>query len=151
MFQQLVLFVQHRDPRYKLHQAKLAQAKAAAKNNKSKGPLPASTRSASPAMSAAEIEEAKKREQAKQRASAARYEEQDWQKVKEDDLSDEEEEVEEGDGSGVRIDDGAGGEAFECVACSKTFMSEASWENHERSKKHKQAVYRYVSVCGPDQ
>lgn len=47
-----------------------------------------------------------------------------------------------GDGTGVRIDDGQGGEIFECVACGKTFASEASWINHERSKKHKQAVWR---------
>lgn len=40
------------------------------------------------------------------------------------------------------MDDGAGGEIFECVACNKTFQSEASWGNHERSKKHKQAVFR---------
>lgn len=28
------------------------------------------------------------------------------------------------------------------MACGKTFASEASWVNHERSKKHKQAVWR---------
>jgi DnaJ family protein A protein 5 len=28
------------------------------------------------------------------------------------------------------------------VACNKVFQSEPSWTNHERSKKHKQAVYR---------
>lgn len=56
----------------------------------------------------------------------------------------EEEQPEEelGDGTGVRLDDGQGGEIFECVACGKTFASEASWINHERSKKHKQAVWR---------
>ena len=34
------------------------------------------------------------------------------------------------------------GEAIECVACGKTFLHEASWTNHERSKKHKQALWR---------
>lgn len=42
-------------------------------------------------------------------------------------------------------DDEAGedeeGEAlFDCVACDKIFQSAAAWDNHERSKKHKQAV-----------
>lgn len=75
--------------------------------------------------------------------AAANYQEQDWQKVKEpSDDEEEEEPEEEGDGTGIRLDDGAGGEIFECVACNKTFQSEASWSNHERSKKHKQAVWR---------
>lgn len=75
---------------------------------------------------------------------AAQFEEQDWQKIKEEPLSEEEidEYADEGDGTGLRMDDGAGGEIFECVACNKTFQSEASWANHERSKKHKQAVYK---------
>lgn len=62
--------------------------------------------------------------------AAAEYQEQDWQVVQ--DSSDESQPEPEA------------GEAFECVACNKTFQSEASWNNHERSKKHKQAVYRYV-------
>lgn len=33
-------------------------------------------------------------------------------------------------------------EEWECVACSKTFRSEAAWDSHERSKKHMQAVER---------
>lgn len=33
-------------------------------------------------------------------------------------------------------------EEWECVACSKTFRSEAAWDSHERSKKHLQAVER---------
>jgi hypothetical protein len=49
-----------------------------------------------------------------------------------------------GGGTAIRLEDGSGNEVFECVACSKTFMSEASWENHERSKKHRQAVWRCV-------
>lgn len=57
-------------------------------------------------------------------------------------MEEEEPEEELGDGTGVRLDDGQGGEIFECVACGKTFASEASWINHERSKKHKQAVWR---------
>lgn len=56
------------------------------------------------------------------------FEEQDWQKLKHS--SDEEEEEDDED------------QTFECVACGKEFASEASWSNHERSKKHKQAVFR---------
>ena len=33
-------------------------------------------------------------------------------------------------------------EEWECVACGKTFRSEAAWDSHERSKKHMQAVDR---------
>lgn len=89
-----------------------------------------------------DAEAAKRREEERRKAAEA-FQEQEWQKAKE--LSDEEEEdqyAEEGDGTGIRMDDGAGGEIFECVACNKTFQSEASWTNHERSKKHKQAVWK---------
>lgn len=57
------------------------------------------------------------------------FEEQDWQRLRHS--SDEEGSENEGEE-----------EALECVACAKTFLSEASWANHERSKKHKQAVHR---------
>lgn len=89
------------------------------------------------------IETEKQKEEARLQA-AADYEEQAWQRLHLDPLSDEseEEEEEDGDGTGVRVGDGQGGEVFECVACNKTFSSEASWGNHERSKKHKQAVWR---------
>ncbi|KAI9462149.1 hypothetical protein F5148DRAFT_982880 [Russula earlei] len=36
--------------------------------------------------------------------------------------------------------EGAGDEEWECVACNKTFRSEAAWNSHERSKKHLRAV-----------
>ncbi|OWZ26582.1 hypothetical protein C356_06913 [Cryptococcus neoformans c45] len=137
---QLVIFIQHRDPRYKAHQAKLAQERAASKSAKTSG---ASTPVGKPPVDA---EAAKRRHEERLRA-AAQYEEQDWQKFSSRNSDDEEAEEEEpeeelGDGTGVRLDDGQGGEVFECVACGKTFASEASWVNHERSKKHKQAVWR---------
>jgi len=31
-------------------------------------------------------------------------------------------------------------EEWECVACRKTFRSEAAWDSHERSKKHMKEV-----------
>jgi len=73
------------------------------------------------------IEAAKKRAEERMQA-AAQFQEQSWQKVIVDSDDTDIEEI--------------SGEALECVACGKTFQSEASWANHERSKKHKQAVYR---------
>ena len=116
----------------------------------------ASTKKASTAAPSAtppvkSVETEKQKEEARLRA-AEEYEEQEWQRLHLDPVSGEsedEEPEEEGDGTGVRLDDGQGGEIFECVACDKTFLSEASWENHERSKKHKQAVWRYVSKHVP--
>lgn len=121
--QQLVIFIQHRDPRYKAHQAKLAQERAASKSAKTSG---ASTPVGKPLVDA---EAAKRRHEERLRA-AAQYEEQDWQKFSSRNSDDEEAEEEEpeeelGDGTGVRLDDGQGGEIFECVACGKTFASEA--------------------------
>lgn len=83
------------------------------------------------------------KERARERA-AAEYEEQAWQRLHLEDSSAESssEEEEMGDGTAVRTETEEGNEIFECVACSKTFMSEASWDNHERSKKHRQAVWR---------
>ncbi|KAI0249867.1 DnaJ domain-containing protein [Lactifluus subvellereus] len=36
--------------------------------------------------------------------------------------------------------EGAEDEEWECIACNKTFRSEAAWNSHERSKKHLRAV-----------
>ena len=59
------------------------------------------------------------------------YVEQEWQRVDkrgtEDDL---EWAVAEGDNL----------EEWECVACAKTFRSEAAWDSHERSKKHMKEI-----------
>jgi DnaJ homolog subfamily A member 5 len=59
--------------------------------------------------------------------------EQDWQKIGDGNLgvADLEWVVAEGaDSSNV----------FECVACGKSFKSEAAWDSHERSKKHLKAI-----------
>ncbi|KAL7419810.1 hypothetical protein Q5752_005726 [Cryptotrichosporon argae] len=128
----LVSFIQHRDPRFKAYQA--AQAKK---------PKPASGQSTprtNPSLAKQRADAAAARE-----AQAAEYKEQAWQQLRPQEDSDDEDEAEqedEGDGTGLRLNDGAGGEVFECVACDKSFRSEASWVNHERSKKHKQAVWR---------
>ncbi|WWC87561.1 uncharacterized protein L201_002451 [Kwoniella dendrophila CBS 6074] len=143
---QLVLFIQHRDPRYKAHQAKLAKEKISARSNKINSGTATPTTGG---LSAVDAEAAKKAHEERMKL-ASEYEEQSWQKLdgrRSDDEDAEEEEdnmadQETGDGTGVRLDDGMGGEFFECVACSKTFASEASWSNHERSKKHKQSVWK---------
>ncbi|KAH9028531.1 DnaJ-domain-containing protein [Lactarius hengduanensis] len=57
---------------------------------------------------------------------------QDWQKVAE--LSDAAADLE-----WVRAE-GTEDEEWECIACNKTFRSEAAWNSHERSKKHLRTV-----------
>jgi DnaJ family protein A protein 5 len=58
---------------------------------------------------------------------AAVYIEQEWQKTSVSGVEDLEWALAEGN------DDP---EVFECVACGKSFKSEAAWNGHERSKKH---------------
>lgn len=65
------------------------------------------------------------------KANMADYEEQDWQKV--DDRTLAEEEMQAFDEWETEI---------ECVACGKTFKSEKQYSTHERSKKHIQTVKR---------
>ncbi|TFY74518.1 hypothetical protein EWM64_g9494, partial [Hericium alpestre] len=40
----------------------------------------------------------------------------------------------------ARVEGGSDQEEWECVACGKSFRSEAAWDSHERSKKHLKAV-----------
>ncbi|KAF8150557.1 DnaJ domain-containing protein [Crassisporium funariophilum] len=67
------------------------------------------------------------------KASDAAYLEQEWQRV---------------DTKGLHDDldwaaaEGEDLEEWECVACRKTFRSEAAWNSHERSKKHMKEVER---------
>ncbi|KAL1410160.1 hypothetical protein Q8F55_004165 [Vanrija albida] len=136
----LVEFVQHRDPRYKAYQAKLAQEK----KHKSHNPLASGASTPGFKAPPVDAEAARKREEERMRLAAAHVE-QDWQKFATKDPEDEEdvdEQAYEGDGTGIRMEDESGNEVFECVACNKNFQSEAQWANHERSKKHKQAVFK---------
>ncbi|KAI9451065.1 DnaJ-domain-containing protein [Lactarius psammicola] len=57
---------------------------------------------------------------------------QDWQKVTE--LSDAAADLEWARAEGTED------EVWECIACNKTFRSEAAWNSHERSKKHLRTV-----------
>jgi len=60
------------------------------------------------------------------------YIEQDWQRI---------EHKYEDDRAGER-DEAEGGEEWECIACGRTFRSEAAWGSHERSRKHLKEVER---------
>lgn len=106
------MFVRKRDPRYKLHLSRNSASTPSGSNP----PLESST------------EAARKREQAGQA-----YVEQDWQRLKAEDLD-----------RGAEWEEAEGGEEWECVACARTFRSEAAWESHERSRKHLKEVERCV-------
>ncbi|KAF8520267.1 DnaJ domain-containing protein [Hysterangium stoloniferum] len=72
------------------------------------------------------IEAARRREEAGQA-----YVEQSWQRIKVEDID-----------NSAEWEEAEGGEEWECVACSRTFRSEAAWESHERSRKHLKEVDR---------
>lgn len=61
------------------------------------------------------------------------YVEQDWQRGGMDHDADADLEWAAGEGNA---------EEWECVACGKTFRSEAAWDSHERSKKHMREIER---------
>lgn len=65
-----------------------------------------------------------------------KFVEQEWQKVK----------VAEDDNFTGQWDEAEGAEEWECVACGKSFRSEAAWSSHERSRKHLKEVERYRIV-----
>ncbi|EIW69175.1 hypothetical protein TREMEDRAFT_31392 [Tremella mesenterica DSM 1558] len=131
---QLAQFIQHRDPRYKVHQAHLKQQRSDRKVARSSKP---DKNPSGPPRHVAGMPSAR------QNSPDIEYLEQEWQRLVVSDSSDEEEEEQDLDGeAGVRVVDDVGGEAIECVACGKVFQSEASWLNHERSKRHKQTVWR---------
>ena len=105
------MFIRKRDPRYKSHLARQAQLNTPSPSKPTSGAAtPTQKRFASPPPSS--------------------YVEQDWQKVADAPANDIE---------WARAENG-GDEEWECVACGKTFRSEASWDSHERSKKHLKAV-----------
>jgi DnaJ family protein A protein 5 len=66
----------------------------------------------------------------------AKFVEQDWQKIK----------IADDDNFTGQWDDAEGAEEWECVACGKSFRSEAAWLSHERSRKHLKEVERYLTV-----
>ncbi len=60
------------------------------------------------------------------------YVEQEWQKAPRADTD--------ADLEWAAAENGDDSEEWECVACGKSFRSEAAWDSHERSKKHIQAI-----------
>ncbi|KAK7454544.1 hypothetical protein VKT23_011298 [Stygiomarasmius scandens] len=109
----LAKFIRKRDPRYKAHLAKQAESQ----NQPSGSSTPNYTQ--------------RKNEQ--DTAAKTKYIEQEWQKLDtragHDDLE-------------WAAAEGEDPEEWECVACGKTFRSEAAWDSHERSRKHMKEVER---------
>lgn len=154
----LVSFIQNRDPRFHAWQQQRARAAKAGS-----GSLPGSGASTPRGQTASARDKrvndlhaqlARQREEARLR-DAENFQAQSWQQV---DTSVLDELVDgpaaptkaakpaEAKGDGEEEDDeDAEPEGYECVACNKTFMTENAWDNHERSKKHKQAVFRWVA------
>ena len=112
--QALTTFIRKRDPRYKSHLVRQAQVGASASKNKS---TPRASGNTTP-----------------QRAAAGAYVEQAWQKSTRSKFD------EDADLEWAAAEADRDTEEWECVACGKTFRSEAAWDSHERSKKHMQAV-----------
>lgn len=108
------MFIRKRDPRYKSHLAQQARLNQT-KSNDSLAP------SGSKPLP--------RRAQAKNTP----YVEQEWQKVTKDHQHDDLE---------WAAAEGEDPEEWECVACGKSFKSEAAWDSHERSKKHMKEVER---------
>lgn len=109
----LTMFIRKRDPRYKAYLAQQQAVAAAKASAKSSGQ--STTRRAT--------------------APMVTFVEQAWQMPRRDDTQDADLEWAVAEGAEDE-------EEWECVACGKTFRSEAAWDSHERSKKHLQAVER---------
>ena len=86
----------------------------------------ASSTPSGPVHSESSTEAARRREQAGQS-----YVEQAWQRVNVDEIH-----------GSLDWEEAEGEEEWECVACARTFRSEAAWGSHERSKKHIKEVER---------
>lgn len=109
---QLATFIRKRDPRYKAHLA--AQTQANKILSQAKAPTSGS--------STPRLQPTKP------------YVEQAWQRAGGMD-HDADADLEWAGGEG-------NAEEWECVACGKTFRSEAAWDSHERSKKHMREIER---------
>lgn len=108
--QSLATFLRKRDPRYKAHLA----AQAAAASSTASTPKSARTPTTRPTPPSSQSE----------------FVAQDWQKAQK--ISD----AEDLEWAAAENEQ----EEWECVACGKTFRSEAAWDSHERSRKHLKAV-----------
>ncbi|KAI5987170.1 DnaJ-domain-containing protein [Pisolithus marmoratus] len=107
----LALFARRRDPRYKAYLAHQVQLSGLRKASGSSTPL------STPAAP---------------RSVQDVYVEQEWQKTASSTLDD--------DDLDWAAAEGEDSEEWVCVACGKTFRSEAAWDSHERSKKHMKEI-----------
>ncbi|EMD33296.1 hypothetical protein CERSUDRAFT_160177 [Gelatoporia subvermispora B] len=107
----LAMFLRKRDPRYKAHLAR--QAAASASSPSAQPPAPSGSGARTPAAPASFVPQA-------------------WQQAARADDADAD--------LKWAAAEGADEEEWECVACGKSFRSEAAWDSHERSKKHLKAV-----------
>ena len=113
-------FLQKRDPRLKSYKSMLSR--------RPKQNMSTSTR-------AHTEKQAESKKEIPVTESAASFAEQDWQKLVDVPSS-------EGlEGTMRQLDGDEDAQIFECIACNKLFQTEASFANHERSKKHKQNTY----------
>jgi hypothetical protein len=149
---ELALFIQNRDPRYHAYQRQRERSK---KESLRGGMKPRGSGKSTPTNPRSNHNvHARMAQQAQQAES---FTLQSWQKVDDsaidwdgDDFDTsakpkkpanwKETGMVDDDESGEDESDGEG--QYECFACNKLFTSEKTWENHERSKKHKQALAR---------
>ncbi|KAI0313172.1 hypothetical protein OF83DRAFT_1142529, partial [Amylostereum chailletii] len=109
----LVTFLRKRDPRYKAHLARQKQSVGTASGSATPSAVwDSATPTPGPAFVAQDWQKAPDSPQASSTADL------EWSRAEGED------------------------EEWECVACGKSFRSEAAWDSHERSKKHLKAVER---------
>ncbi|KAJ9126506.1 hypothetical protein QFC24_001533 [Naganishia onofrii] len=167
---QLAAFIQNRDPRHHAFQRQRARSQTATPVNGRKGAVP--IRGAKPTQTKENIHAkmARAKEEARARGDPE-FQAQTWQQVEDefdddyddwgvsaaptatpskvnsdigengeggtDDGSQDEDEMDESDEESEDEPDG-----WDCIACHKSFSSQGQWENHEKSKKHKQAMWK---------
>ncbi|KAH8817667.1 hypothetical protein DL96DRAFT_1623054 [Flagelloscypha sp. PMI_526] len=130
----LAKFLRKRDPRYKAHVASQQSQ----------------TSNSNTAALSQQLQQEKEKRRKEREEAQARYVEQDWQKLSNlervhDDLDYLEPVTRISQTQTAPPDDEDGEDEvieFECIFCNKTFQSEASWNNHERSRKHLKEVER---------
>lgn len=117
----LALFIRKRDPRYKAHLARQAEA------NQAKASGSSTPRNADGSRTASD--------------PAKAFVAQSWQDV---------EPSSQDDDIDWAVAENEDEEQWECVACGKSFRSEAAWNSHERSKKHLKEVERLKREMAED-
>ncbi|KZT29926.1 DnaJ-domain-containing protein [Neolentinus lepideus HHB14362 ss-1] len=117
----LAIFIRKRDPRYKSHLARQAEANQAKSNRASTPRKTAGTSSVAD--------------------TPKSFVAQTWQKA---------ESLSQDDDIEWAVAENEDEEQWECVACGKTFRSEAAWNSHERSKRHLKEVEKLKREMAED-